>query len=71
MNAGTMAHATYVHVATLSALSGIETRFLGGTGLDLSAASNNRSDISASNIGHARAIKASRKNDSPERAIEA
>ncbi len=35
MNARTMANATYVYVAKLASLSGIQTQFLGGDGLGL------------------------------------
>jgi hypothetical protein len=37
MSARTMANATYVNVAKLASLSGIQTQFLGGDGLGLSA----------------------------------
>ena len=37
MNARTMANATYVHVARLANLSGIQTQFLGGDGLGFGA----------------------------------
>ena len=71
INARTMAHATYVHVATLSTLSGIETRFLGGNGLDISQVSSQTQNGLTTGInGQARSIKPGRKNESLERGAE-